>query len=169
MKSLKKFINKIPKLKVYVERKIPEGKTFKNLIEASSGMTCREKLALEHPDFIDANCLGGCAECPSHYGYLDDPEYCPVKRKNEEESFLDLVELLDDETCRKCWDREVHEKEGFVEYEYELYNENGMLRGTCTIPAKYNPIDIPDEVVRDAIFDTMNIIYTKPLNEEKRK
>ena len=48
MKSLKKFINKIPKLKVYVERKIPEGKTFKDLIEATSKMTCREKLALEH-------------------------------------------------------------------------------------------------------------------------
>lgn len=74
MKSLKKFINKIPKLKVHVEREIPEGKTF-------SGMTCREKLALEHPDCINADCLGGCVECPSHYGYLDDPEYCPIKRK----------------------------------------------------------------------------------------
>lgn len=57
-------------------------------------MTCREKLAIEHPDKIKPDHSGGCEGCPHHYGYLNpDPEFCNPERYN----------------CVKCWDREIPE------------------------------------------------------------
>ena len=57
-------------------------------------MTCREKLAIEHPDYIDKDLYtGGCYQCPYHYGYLQKPDYC-----SGGDSEL---------TCRRCWDREM--------------------------------------------------------------
>lgn len=54
-------------------------------------MTCREKLAIEHPEEIDHERLGGCNGCPHTYGYAKKPEEC---------GNLSL-------RCWKCWDREV--------------------------------------------------------------
>ena len=56
-------------------------------------MTCREKLAMEHPDRISENYRGGCCSCPSIYGYMRDPEYCG--------------EIMPDDACTRCWDREI--------------------------------------------------------------
>lgn len=57
-------------------------------------MTCREKLAMEHPDKIKPDHGGGCVGCPHFYGYLDqDFDICTVERPN----------------CVKCWDREIPE------------------------------------------------------------
>lgn len=52
-------------------------------------MTCRERLANEKPEMVNAQHIGGCFSCPHEYGYLDKPEYC---------SFAN---------CYKCWDREI--------------------------------------------------------------
>lgn len=57
-------------------------------------MTCREKLAMEHPEEIDHERLGGCDGCPHTYGYAKEPEWC------DDNNFTD-------EKCRRCWDREV--------------------------------------------------------------
>ena len=57
-------------------------------------MTCREKLAMEHPDCIDRTAGGGCVNCPSAYGYLDNPKWCGYS----------------EELCRDCWDREIPEE-----------------------------------------------------------
>ena len=57
-------------------------------------MTCREKLAIEHPEEIDPERLGGCKGCPHQYGYAKVPEWC------DDNNFTD-------EKCRRCWDREV--------------------------------------------------------------
>ena len=57
-------------------------------------MTCREKLAIEHPKKVGFGYIGGCYGCPTPYGYAKKPEWC-------EET---------EESCTKCWDREV-EKE----------------------------------------------------------
>lgn len=56
-------------------------------------MTCREKLAMEHPEEIDPAYFGGCNDCPMSYKYAKKPEYCKPG----------------EETCTKCWDREVEE------------------------------------------------------------
>lgn len=69
-------------------------------------MTCREKLAMEHPEELDSECFGGCNGCPSTYGYAKEPEWC----------------ALNQETCTKCWDREVEE----VETDVETKVENGI-------------------------------------------
>lgn len=62
-------------------------------------MTCREKLAIEHPGGLDNECLGGCNGCPHTYGYAQRPEWCKMT----------------EEICRKCWEREVEEVETEVE------------------------------------------------------
>lgn len=59
-------------------------------------MTCRERLAIEHPDRISDDHWGGCLGCPSEFGYLPDPEECPKEH---------MVDDFD-KTCRECWDRE---------------------------------------------------------------
>lgn len=56
-------------------------------------MTCREKLKMEHPECICDEALGGCLDCPSDYGYLDNPVSC-----------------VGDGSCDKCWDREIPEE-----------------------------------------------------------
>ena len=61
-------------------------------------MTFREKLKLEHPEGVGAYFVGGCAGCPSDYGY-------------EDEKYKDTCGLEKDtcglELCEKCWDREI--------------------------------------------------------------
>lgn len=54
-------------------------------------MTCREKLAIEHPSKVDEKYIGGCMEHPSTYGYMEDPTWCECNEK----------------TCAQCWDREI--------------------------------------------------------------
>lgn len=56
-------------------------------------MTCREKLAKEHPECISDKYTGGCKFCPTNYGYLGNPIYCPA--------------CSDEEKCTMCWDREI--------------------------------------------------------------
>lgn len=62
-------------------------------------MTCRERLAIEHPDYVN-NYLysGGCNGCPSTYGYMDDPNNC------------------DYTICYECWDREIPNTKHEFEY-----------------------------------------------------
>lgn len=62
-------------------------------------MTCREKLQKNYPDMVDENYIGGCSGCPSHYEYMDDPNYCDHGH--------DVIH--DGVSCRKCWDREIPE------------------------------------------------------------
>lgn len=56
-------------------------------------MTCREKLAIEHPDAILDWCDGGCYGCPIDYGYLPKPDPC----------------IYTSDTCTACWNREIPE------------------------------------------------------------
>lgn len=60
-------------------------------------MTCREKLAIEHPDEITNDCLGGCRGCPEDYLYLGRPSFCGDA--NDERSIKSK--------CTACWDREI--------------------------------------------------------------
>lgn len=55
-------------------------------------MTCREKLAMEHPGDVSEEWTGGCYGCPHAYGYLDRPENCDGASSRR---------------CRECWDREI--------------------------------------------------------------
>lgn len=64
-------------------------------------MTCREKLAIEHPECVDKDFWGGCESCPSKYGYLEDPKVCPKTH----------VQMSAEEVCRECWDREIPNSE----------------------------------------------------------
>lgn len=76
-------------------------------------MTCKELLKLHNPqpsiDFISDDWVGGCKGCPSEYGYLEDPPYCPNKQNGTRKS--------NDALCTTCWGREVPE-----------YNKNAILK-----------------------------------------
>lgn len=51
-------------------------------------MTCREKLAIEHPDYIGPKYRAGARGCPREYGYLPD----------------NPCETVPKFTCKECWD-----------------------------------------------------------------
>ena len=77
-------------------------------------MTCREKLAMERPEELDNERLGGCDGCPHTYGYAKEPEWC------DDNNFTD-------EKCRRCWDREVDpEVENEVKTEVETDVDSGI-------------------------------------------
>lgn len=54
-------------------------------------MTCREKLAMEHPECLSPEFDGGCMRCPHSYGYLSHPG----------------AYFCSNISCRECWDREI--------------------------------------------------------------
>ena len=56
-------------------------------------MTCREKLAMEHPGHIKSDFKGGCFCCPTYYGYLGPIEECNGG--------------ITPDICTRCWDREI--------------------------------------------------------------
>lgn len=58
-------------------------------------MTFREKLELEHPEYVNDTYIGGCRACPDCYGYIDEDD----ERLN--------CEGVSDSNCTKCWDMEV--------------------------------------------------------------
>ena len=60
-------------------------------------MTCREKLAAEHPENVDRAYPGGCRLCPHSYGYLPRPDHCKPP--------------FSEGLCDQCWDREIPETE----------------------------------------------------------
>ena len=62
-------------------------------------MTCREKLKMDHPSFVDETFCGGCMGCPHQYGYLKRPEKCGFRN-------ADSYEIREKE-CSACWDNEV--------------------------------------------------------------
>lgn len=64
-------------------------------------MTCRERLKIEHPEYVGSCYAGGCEGCPKDYGYLDDPAYCANRFHR---GFLE-------HKCGICWDREIPDYE----------------------------------------------------------
>lgn len=68
-------------------------------------MTCREKLKLEHPEFVGPQFCAGCFGCPHNYGYLPAPSGC-------QDSIASIG------GCTACWDRELT-----AEKEIEALNE----------------------------------------------
>ena len=62
-------------------------------------MTCREKLAKEHPEKINVIYCGRCGR-PPDYGYMGQPDYCITKTGNNNA----------EEICAECWDREIPEE-----------------------------------------------------------
>ena len=62
-------------------------------------MTCREKLKIEHPEFVSPSYFGECLDCPITYGYLPKSKRLCVGDYSED----------DNERCTKCWDQEVED------------------------------------------------------------
>ena len=80
-------------------------------------MTCREKAKIQHPEWVNDYFIGGVRNCPSSYGYLEDPDFC--KRR-------------DSSACTRCWDREIPEKDGqFTEPKYQTICDRCKSSGVC--------------------------------------
>lgn len=54
-------------------------------------MTCREKLEMEHPEYVRNDYVGGSNKCPHNFGYAKQPKWCRTYFGS----------------CKDCWDREV--------------------------------------------------------------
>lgn len=92
-------------------------------------MTCREKLATEHPDCINGIAvLGGCDGCPHDYGYLTRPPYCDIDNTG-----------LGKCKCTECWDREIPETEN-------LENEKENVKMADTRKTKQELIEEINEL-----------------------
>lgn len=62
-------------------------------------MTCREKLQIEHPDYIIPGIMGGCYGCPDQYHYATwGSGLCREGGRRGAPS---------NKLCTKCWDRVV--------------------------------------------------------------
>lgn len=90
-------------------------------------MTCREKLAMEHPEFVSNVFLGGCRGCPDDYGYMDRILYCHQPNLN----------------CYDCWNREIPGSEKYkngIPWEQikETINE-GMTKRDREFHLYFNP------------------------------
>lgn len=97
-------------------------------------MTCREKLKIEHPEFVNSRHCGGCRGCPNTYGYLPRSKtlcgghsYCVWGR----------------ETCTKCWDQEVEEPTtnttaATETYNYRAYAKHLRMKYEALIEAGFN-------------------------------
>ena len=60
-------------------------------------LTCRDKLAIDHPYYVGYEYTGGCCGCPHLDGYASIPDSC---RRSLNPS---------NERCSECWDRPVEE------------------------------------------------------------
>lgn len=66
-------------------------------------MTFREKLGKDRPDLVnDVLFRGGCAGCPSEYGYEEGAAKDALCIRGR-------VLFPTDKMCRECWDRECEE------------------------------------------------------------
>lgn len=108
-------------------------------------MTCREKLAMEHPILVDDCFGGGCLSCPSKYGYLDDPDYCS-----------DIPNR-----CKECWDREIPSENGEAnnaddtENKGETYNSDDnldVLKYAISVAIAANDKSISISIVNGSIM-----------------
>lgn len=66
--------------------------------EEEQAMTCRDKLALIHPEKIGDEYLGKCRGCPDEYGFLKKPKACEDRLEPSPTN------------CAICWDREIPEE-----------------------------------------------------------
>ena len=111
-------------------------------------MNCREKLEMEHPEFVDYCYVGGCSHCPSTYGYLDDPDYCSFRNS----------ELT---MCKECWDREISSENGEAnnaddtENKDEAYNSDDnldVLKYAISVAIAANDKSISISIVNGSIM-----------------
>lgn len=99
-------------------------------------MTCREKLKIEYPEFINPASFGGCRGCPITYGYLP---------KSKRLCGGDYSEL-GNERCTKCWDQEVEEPIiataaraiKFKDCDYHAYAKHLHMKYKALIEAGFN-------------------------------
>lgn len=81
-------------------------------------MTCREKLAIEHPEQVTVYADGGCWGCPCDYDYLGKPDYCHGFNAHRNEH----------DECTYCWDREIPDesKQNLRKEKMTMFNPNSV-------------------------------------------
>ena len=108
-------------------------------------MTCRERLAIEHPEDVGECFWGGCADCPSKYGYLPDP-----------------LDGCGD--CASCWDREIPNVEKIQECSIKDSGtrrefESGAVRDVAEGKGRCDllPLDIIGQLMGDEVLELIGL------------
>lgn len=99
-------------------------------------MTCREKLKIEHPEFINSRYYGGCRGCPITYGYLPKSKCLCCGDHG----------MIRGKTCTKCWDQEAEEPViataakaiNFKPCDYHAYAKHLRMKYEALIEAGFN-------------------------------
>lgn len=97
-------------------------------------MTCREKLAIEHPTHVREYFIGGCNGCPCDYGYASIPRYCS---KGEQSKNI----------CDRCWDREIEENKDEKE-------KNMTVEELVKVLDKSNSFEIRESYNQSIVVDS---------------
>ncbi|MCF0174757.1 MAG: hypothetical protein HUJ95_05385 [Bacteroidales bacterium] len=63
-------------------------------------MTYKQMLAIEKPSNVSEAYIGGCKGCPHHYWFGGEIQKCERTGKGK-----------DEETCSRCWSREMPDKD----------------------------------------------------------
>ena len=114
-------------------------------------MTCKERLAIEHPEHFNPNLWAGVDTCPTAFGYLKQPDYC-----NDES-------MSCNERCVKCWDREIPESTPEIDFDYEAEDMPGE-------PLRYGHIGKPLAKVKDIFEENGGIeVVLDDVSEEAKK
>lgn len=119
-------------------------------------MTCKEKLALEHPDMFEEGCYCGCIGCPDDYGYLKAPEGCKDRIPTKAYTFSEITEM-----CKECWNREMYTEESNAAldgcYSNATYVREPLRADDVLAPAEKDIFEMsPEEIKHGRILDSGN-------------
>lgn len=94
-------------------------------------MTYRERLQQEHPECVDNDYRGGCANCPESYGYeqFDGCHMCYESNIRN---------------CAECWNREIPEP------------HNNLLKVDTVIEGI--PEHVPDKIPREMVHELLDMV-----------
>ena len=107
-------------------------------------MTLREILSIQHPELIDDIWYGGCANCPSTYGYdTEGNEKCDSKTVNND-------------ICRECWNREY---KGEVTKQEQMIIDLRESLKDCT--KRIEDLDSEATMLHDELYDIYDYAVDK--------
>lgn len=90
-------------------------------------MTFKERLEMEHPEYINYSCGGGCWGCPYEYGY-EEPRDCSLD-------------------CTECWNREIPEENKEERDMNKKIDKSKLIPGTVIKVTELWQAEMLDEVL----------------------
>lgn len=125
-------------------------------------MTCREKLAIEHPTLVNDIYNGGCADCPHDFNYISYNNCLCVKSKSE-------LDDLSYKECAACWDQEVEEVKTEAPADSSEKKTIDALHEGCEELGKIKKALVQNGFDDKQAFELIKLLFEKVLKERIKK